>query len=341
MMNSDPVDILIHYPLNEAQLARLAGISPRLRLDAPGPVDFGSMPADMLQRAQVLLTTKSLPQPERAPALCWVQFAYAGVEVILGHPLLERKGLQVTTLSGAVAPKVAEYAVMAMLALCHKLPLMLKHQHEKLWPTDRWDRFVPRELRGSTVGLLGYGSIAREIARLLQPFQVQILATKKDMLTLADTGYTPEGTGDPQGQLFTRLYPPQAMRSMLKLCDFVVVCLPLTDETVGVVDAAALDAMKPDAYLVGLGRGGQVDEEALAEALRQKKIAGAVLDVFTQEPLGPEHPLWDVENLVITPHIAGDTLHYEELVADLFAKNLQRYLAGEPLLNLVDPAKGY
>jgi phosphoglycerate dehydrogenase-like enzyme len=121
----------------------------------------------------------------------------------------------------------------------------------------------------------------------------------------------------------------------------VVVCLPLTDETVGVVNAAAFSAMKPTAYLVGLGRGDQVDEAALADALRNKKIAGAVLDVFSQEPLPPEHPLWDVEGLVITPHIAGDTLDYKGLVADLFAKNLQCYLDGTPLMNLVDLSKGY
>jgi phosphoglycerate dehydrogenase-like enzyme len=236
---------------------------------------------------------------------------------------------------------VAEYALMAMLSLGHKLPLTCAYQSKKIWPPDRWESLKAAELHGSTVGLLGYGSIAREIARLLQPFNVEILATKKNLMELEDTGYIPAGLGDPEGVLFKRLYPPEAMVPILKLCDFVVVCLPLTGDTCGAIGKKELAAMKKTAYLVALGRGGQVNEQALAEALREGRIAGAMLDVFETEPLPKESPLWEVPNLAITPHIAGNTSRYDQLVYDLFTANLHRYMIGEPLFNPYLPERGY
>jgi len=340
-MTAKPIDILIHYPLPEAQFEALSAISPRVRLSFHPEGNLSEIPADVIGKAEILLTGKDIPDPEIAPALCWVQFSYAGIDFIRGHPLLEREGFRATTLSGAASPKVAEYALMALLSLGHKLPMMVQYQGKKIWPPDRWERFQPIELRGSTVGLLGYGSIARELARLLQPFGVEILATKNDLTGLSEGGYIPEGTGDPNGDYFTRLYPPQAILSVLKASDFVVVCVPLTDGTRNLMGKREFETMKPGAYLVALGRGGQVDEEALLHALREKQIAGAVLDVFNTEPLPQESPLWGAPNLVITPHIAGDTGRYTDLVVELFTENLRRYLADEDLLNGYDPEKGY
>ncbi len=128
---------------------------------------------------------------------------------------------------------------------------------------------------------------------------------------------------------------------MLNASDFVVICLPLTDDTQNMMGSREFEAMKPTAYLVALGRGGQVDEDALLHALREKQIAGAVLDVFSTEPLPPESPLWGAPNLVITPHIAGDTGRYTDIVVELFTENLRRYLADDDLLNIYDRKKGY
>lgn len=340
-MAAKPVDVLIHYDLPVAKQKALASLSPRVRLSLHPEGALADIPADLMAKAEILLTNNELPDPGSAPALRWLQFSYAGVEFAIGHPLLEREGFRATSLSGAASPKIAEYALMTLLALAHKLPMMVRYQDKKIWPPDRWTRFEPFELRGSTVGLLGYGSIARELARLLQPFGVEILATKHDLSHLSQDGYYAEGTGDPEGTYFTRLYPPQAVRSMLKLSDFVVVCLPLTDKTRNAIGEKELSAMKSTAYLVALGRGGQVEEGALLAALREKRIAGAVLDVFAEEPLPKESPLWEAPNLVITPHIAGTTARYTELVAELFLENLRRYLADEELLNIIDPQKGY
>jgi len=340
-MTAKPVDVLIHYPLSEAHLEAFSALSPHVRLSFHPEGSLSEIPEDVIGKAEILLTGKEIPDPEIAPELRWMQFSYAGIEFARGHPLLEREGFRATTLSGAASPKVAEYALMALLSLGHKLPMMVQYQEKKIWPPDSWKRFQSAELHGSTVGLLGYGSIARELARLLQPFSVKILATKNDLMDLDEGGYIPEGTGDPYGDYFTRLYPPQAICSVLKASDFVVICLPLTDDTRNLMGSAEFKAMKPSAYLVALGRGGQVDEDALLHALREKHIAGAVLDVFNTEPLPQESPLWGAPNLVITPHIAGDTGRYTDLIMELFYENLRRYLADEDLLNVYDPKKGY
>jgi len=340
-MATKPVDVLIHYAFSEAQLEDLSSLSPRVRLSVYPEGEFADIPGDLMAKAEILLTNNEIPDPEIAPALRWVQFSYAGVEFARGHPLLKREGFRATSLSGAASPKIAEYALMALLSLAHKLPMMVQYQGKKIWPPDRWQRFEPFEIRGSTVGLLGYGSIARELARLLQPFGVKILATKNDLTDVNQDGYFAEGTGDPDGIYFTRLYPSQAVHSVLKASDFVVICLPLTDKTVNIIGTREFEVMKPGAYLIALGRGGQVDEDALLRALREKLIAGALLDVFRTEPLSQESPLWGAPNLVITPHIAGDTGRYTDLVAELFTENLRRYLADEGLLNVFDPEKGY
>lgn len=340
-MNAKQLDLLIQYPLKEDQINMIREVSISVRVDSFPGAKWEDIPAQLKNQAEVLLTMRTVPQPDEMPNLRWIQFSLAGIDFIKGSPLLDREGFTATTLSGAVAGKVAEYAVMAILAAGHKLPLTAAYQIKKIWPPDRWELLKAKELRGSTVGLLGYGSIGREIARLLQTFHAKILATKTNLLKPEDEGYIPEGIGDPQGAFFHRLYPPEAICSMLKLCDFIVVCLPLTDKTRGVVGKKELAAMKSTAYLVALGRGGQVDETALAEALREGRIAGAVLDVFEYEPLPPESPLWDVPNLVITPHIAGNTSRYDEMVADLFLTNLKRYLKKEPLLNSYVSGRGY
>ena len=154
-------------------------------------------------------------------------------------------------------------------------------------------------------------------------------------------GYSKDDMGDPQGDLFTRLYPPQALRSMVGECDFVVVSVPLTSSTVGLLGKEQLAAMKPSAYLVDISRGGVVDHEALIAALNQEQLAGAALDVFPEEPLPEDSPLWEMSNVIITPHIAGFSGRYNQRANDLFVENLGRYLAGEELLNKVDFDREY
>ena len=246
-------------------------------------------------------------------------------------------------MSGVIAGQIAEYVLMAMLAFGQKLPKLMRYQGEHQWAEskEKWTDFLPIELRYSTVGILGYGSIGRQVARLLKPFGATILAAKKDVMHPEDSGYSKEGMGDPHGELFNRLYPIEAMHSLLKDSDFVVVALPLTDETHHILDAQAFEAMKETAYVINVGRGGLVDEKALIQALKSKHIAGAALDVFEKEPLDENSPLWDMENVIISPHVSGLSQHLSEETLDLFIENLNRYLADLPLYNQVDLKRGY
>jgi phosphoglycerate dehydrogenase-like enzyme len=151
----------------------------------------------------------------------------------------------------------------------------------------------------------------------------------------------PEGLGDPQGDLFQRLYPVQALKSMLHQCDFIIVTVPLTPDTRGLVGVEELGAAKSTAYLIDTSRGGVVDHAAMVAALEERRLAGAALDVFPEEPLSPDSPLWHMPNVIVTPHISGSSLYYNERAVTLFAENLNRYLAGLPLFNRFDPAAGY
>jgi phosphoglycerate dehydrogenase-like enzyme len=338
---SDFVETLITIPFADALVAQLNNISSRLKINIIKTRKVEEIPADVWQRAEVLYTNMVLPLPEQVPNLRWLQFHWTGIDHAISHPLLQKPGLVITNLSGVGAPQMAEYAAMMVLALGHRLPELMAHQKRSEWPKDRWERFSPREVRGSTVGIVGYGSVGRQVAHLLHDFGATLLATKRDVLHPADTGYIPEGTGDPEGDFIHRMYPPQAVSSMLKECDFVVVTVPLTIETRNMIGAKELAALKPTAFLIDVSRGGIIDHTALFAALRDQKIAGAALDVFPEEPLPPDSPLWKMPNVILTPHISGDTPYYDERAVAFFIENLHRYLAGLSLYNRVDVSRGY
>jgi phosphoglycerate dehydrogenase-like enzyme len=335
------IDVLVTIPFQEHQIAQLREISPRLRIQVLPVRKPEEIPAEVWLRSEVLYTDRVLPMPDQVPNLRWLQFHYAGIDFALDMPILKKPELLVTNLSGAATPQMAEFALTMILALGHRVLDLQNSQSKSDWPRDRWERFRPLELRGSTVGIVGYGSIGREIARLVRCFGATVLATKKDAMRPEDTGYTIAGLGDPGGDLFHRLYPAQALRSMLKECDFVVVTVPLTPETRGLIGAAELAAMKPGAFLIHIARGGIVDQAALIAALQERKIAGAALDVFQEEPLPSNSPLWKMNNVMISPHIAGISMHYDERALQLFIENLKRYLAGAELLNRFNPERGY
>lgn len=340
-MATTPVEVLITVAFSEELIEPLRQISPRLRVTMQPARNPDDIPPEIWNRTEVLYTDRLLPAESAAPNLRWIQFHYAGIDHVVENPWLEKPDLAVTTLSGAAAPQVAEHAVLMMLALGHKMSELHTNQYKAEWPKDRWERFKPLELRGSTVGIIGYGSIGREIARLLQPFGVTILAAKRDVMHPEDEGYMTPGLGDPGGDLFTRLYPITALKSMVKKCDFVIVCVPLTDTTTNLLGAEELGAMKSSAYLVDVSRGGVIQQQALLDILRDRKIAGAALDVFAEEPLPSTSLLWKLPNVLISPHISGISVNYGRRAIDLFGENLKRYLSGEELFNLYQSEWGY
>jgi phosphoglycerate dehydrogenase-like enzyme len=335
------IEVLVTFPLTEDLIQKIRDVSPRLHITVLPSRSPGEITDDIWRKTEILITERVLPSPEKVPALRWIQFNFAGIDFALEEPVLAKPDLLISTLSGAAAPQVAEYALTMMLALSHRLPLLNGLQRNHDWPPDRFVRLAPKEFRNSTLGLVGYGSIGREIARLVQPWDVKILACKKNVMNPADQGYIPAGLGDPEGNLFTRLYPFQAIKSMIKECDFVVVSVPKTPETNHLIAEEEFTAMKTSAYLVDLSRGGIVKNQALRHALQEKQIAGAVMDVFEQEPLPKDSNLWDLPNLIVTPHIAGVSIHYNQRSIQLICENLKRYCMGNSMLNIFDRESGY
>ncbi len=338
---SDPVNILITLPFPESLVSRLKNISTKLDITVSKATKPEDIPGDLWERTEILYTNYVLPAADQAPRLQWIQFHWAGVEHILDNPILKQTELDATTLSGASASQMAEYIMMMLLALGHQMPEIVANQKRREWPSDRWEKFRPLELRHNTVGIVGYGSIGRQVARLLHSFGATVLATKRDAMQPEDHGYSPEGMGDPTGDFVHRIYPMEALISMLKECDFVIISLPKTPLTENLISNEAISAMKSTAYLVDISRGGIIDHEALISALKERRIAGAALDVFPEEPLSEDSPLWELPNVIITPHISGVTAYYNERAVELFASNLERYLANQPLLNQIDINLGY
>jgi phosphoglycerate dehydrogenase-like enzyme len=332
--------LLTRTPVPAADLDRVRAVSPRVDLRTQVVARLADVDPASWEGAEVLYTTSDLPASEQAPALRWVQAHYAGINRLLEHPLLKRPGLRLTTMSGVHGVNMGEHVLMLMLACAHQLPLMLRAQTAREWSAERVSGAV-RELRGATLGILGYGSIGREAARQARALGMRVLASKRDVAHPEDTGWYQAGTGDPTGALVERFYGPDNWRDLLPECDFVLVAAPLTPGTQHLIDAAALKAMRPTAVLMNVARGDLVDEPALIAALQAGTIGGAALDVFAQEPLPPGSPLWDLPNVIITPHMAGSSPAYNTRAMTLFAENVRRYLAGEPLLNVVDVGHGY
>jgi phosphoglycerate dehydrogenase-like enzyme len=330
--------VLTQAPMPEPLLATLRAVSPRLIVEHRTAETLEEL-GNVWPEVEVLYTTKLAPSPEAAPRLRWVQGHFAGVDQLLGHPLLQ--SVTLTTSSGIHAPAMAEYILMMVLAFAHHLPRMIEHQQRAEWPQQRWALFVPQELRDATIGIVGYGSIGRETARLARAFGMQVLALKRHVEQVADDGWHLPDVGDAAGEYVARFYAPDQLHAMLAECDYVVMAAPLTPETRGLLGAAEFRAMKHEAVLINVARGGVINEAALIDALRDRVIGAAALDVFEQEPLPAESPLWHLPNVILSPHVSGFTPHYDERAMMLFAENLRRYVAGEPLLNVVDVQRGY
>ncbi|MCL5274181.1 MAG: D-2-hydroxyacid dehydrogenase [Chloroflexi bacterium] len=248
----------------------------------------------------------------------------------MNHPLfnsqagLKGNGIQLTTASGVHAINIAEYILMMMLALAHKLPVAFQLMNRAEWGEK--SLFMPRELHGATAGIVGYGAIGRQTAQLCRNLGMRVLAMRR---TAPET----------QGQV--TFYAPERLKEFLGECDYVALTLPLTSVSRHLIDAAALAAMKHSACLINISRGDIVDEVAMIAALQTGRLASAALDVFAREPLPLDSPLWHMDNVIVTPHIAGITPNYGRRAAELFVDNLHRYIAGDPLVNNVDFARGY
>jgi phosphoglycerate dehydrogenase-like enzyme len=259
----------------------------------------------------------------RAPRLEWIHSFSAGIDRV-ATPAVRGRGLVVTNARGVFSRPIAEYVVMMCLAIVRHLPQLLELQRERTWQPLRG-----AELGGLTIGIVGFGSIGSEIAQLLAPFGARILATRR---------HPARGANDLPN---VELLGLDQLDELLRASDIVVVAAPLTDETAGMIGAPQLQEMPEHAWLINIARGRLIDELALRRALEAGWIAGAVLDVFNEEPLPPDSPLYSTPNLIITPHTSWSSDRVVDRSIDLFVENLGRFAAGETLDNVVDLEAGY
>jgi glyoxylate/hydroxypyruvate reductase A len=253
----------------------------------------------------------------RARRLRWIQWMGAGVERLLVPEL--PPGVVVTRAAGIFGPWMAEYTLGWCLWVTQRMDTIRRQQQGRVW------KYVhPGRLRDSTLCVVGLGDIGRHIARAARAFGMRVVGVAR--------------TGRPVSSV-ERVYRPPALGKALGRADFAVVTVPLTPRTRGLIGARELACMKAGAWLLNIARGPVVDERALVAALRGRRLGGAVLDVFDEEPLPPGHPLWGLDNAVITPHVSGPSTPEE--IAPIFNANLRRYAGGRRLLHVVDRRRGY
>ncbi len=312
-MGSEPhpkVLLLIAHPpaIREHYRSRLAAAFPAASVNL---VEHHSKVDPWIADADILITFGAHMDDhvlEKGVNLKWIQALGTGVDGIVDRPPF-RPGTIVTSLHGHHGPAVSEAVLAAMLALSRDLRRSLENQSQ-----HRWQRFPATLLAGKTVGIVGVGAIAEALAPRCAALEMQVLGISS----------TPRPVPH-----FAHVHGRDALQRVAGEVDFLVLLTPYTAETKGLIDRAVIAAMKPSSYLINVARGGVLDEAALVEALEQHRIAGAALDVFTQEPLPGDHPLWRLDNVLLTSHSAGFHVGYADEALPIIEKNLRRFLAGD------------
>ena len=251
----------------------------------------------------------------------WIHCCHAGVEKSARPELFER-GIILTTSSGRSAPALAEHALMFMLALTYDLPMLMRNQKAHIWrPTMEYYRRTGMYTK--TVGILGLGKTGREVARLCKGFDMKVLGWRRGVECPENVDEVYSSDRDDN------------IHEMLSRCDYVVLCCELNDSTWHIINETALKAMKPTAYLINMGRGGLVDEPKLIEALKDGTIAGAGLDTVSKEPLPQDNELWDLPNVIITPHVTPQLPDREDRMIGYALHNIKAYREGGEFVNQV------
>lgn len=282
---------------------------------------------EQLPEAEVIAAYRLSPEEfARCRRLRWLHVGGAGVERSLS-PELVRSEVIVTNARGIHGDRMAEFVLGAILFLANRFDFAVRGQLEKTWRRQEIvkNRFA---VTGKTVGIMGMGAVGTAIANWCAAIGLRVIGLRRHQNL-------------PKPASVAEVFSSEQIEKFLSRCDFVVLALPLTAETRRLLNAERLSAMKPTAYIINIGRGELVDEDALLAALRERRIAGAVLDVFQTEPLPENHPFWEMDNVLVTPHIAGNFEEYVERVGEQFAENLAHYCSGKPLLNVVDKQRGY
>lgn len=319
--------------LDEESMRMIKSVSPRINVEDASALAMAELQGDTSAREKLdpllagaeVIYGLFLPQDilTRAPRLKWVQTMSAGVDRFARMEIWQSPVI-LSGVSGIHATPIGEFVLEFMLMFAKQAPLCFRMQQK-----HEWQRYMPGVLREKTVGIVGLGSIGREVARLAKAFGMRVIATRRSIKKAGRARYV------------DMLLPAKQLKQLLAESDFVVICTPLTPETRGLIGEEELRAMKSTAYLINIARGGMVDEEALVRALDEKRIAGAGLDVTATEPLPPDSRLWDFDNVILSPHVAGGMEDYMKHATGIFCENLRRYMSGRKLINVIDKKKGY
>ena len=316
----------VRWSLHDTTLARWAERFPQLEVVS---VEDADRLATALAEAEIFVGWQVPPENfAAAKRLRWIHSASAGIEDCL-FPELVASDVTLTNSTGLHAVCIPEHVLGQMLILARNF-----HAAQRLQQRAEWNRFAViaygggiRELHGSALAILGAGPIGANLAQRAAALGMRVRVLRRDPQRMVSGAEA--------------VWGPERLHELLAWADFVVLSVPLTAETRGLIGEAELRAMRSDAFLINIARGEVVDEAALVRCLRAGGLAGAALDVFNQEPLPAEHPFWSLPNLVITPHISGYTPTYFHRMLEIFEDNLERYLAGRPLRNVVDKQLGY
>lgn len=279
----------------------------------------------LLQEAEILFDfdrTHLDDLPELAPNIRWIQATSAGIGQLVRNQRYDERmpNTVFTTASGVHAKPLAEFCLMAMLTFHKGLLRMLRDQQRR-----HWERYAGTDLEGRTLVVVGIGSVGREVARVARALGMYVIGVDLQDLT-----------ADPSAVGLDEFYPVEQLHTALSRAEHLVLIVPHTPETEGMIGAPELAALPRGAFFVNIGRGALVDEPALVEALRSGHLGGAGLDVFATEPLPEDSPLWEMPNVLISPHSGSTSDRENGRLMDIFCENLRRYLAGEPLLNVLD-----
>ena len=325
--------VLIHHPF--ALWCAPAWLGERIHRDFP-QIDVDQRNTyknveDQIRDAEIFFGWSLRGEQVRAARkLRWIHSTAAAVHQLMS-PELRASDIVVTNARSVHGPVVAEHAIALMFALAKRLPAAVRYQQQQVWAQEQisCQHPHPTELAGSTLGLIGYGAIGSEVARSAAALGMSVLVVRLH----------PQKESGAEREITT--FALDRLDEVIAQSDFLVLAAPLTEKTRHIINAQHLARMKPEAYVINVARGALIDEAALTDALRNRLIGGAALDVFDHEPLPAGSPLWELDNLLITPHTAATTDKMWERHYALIQENLRRYLAGEPLLGLVDKQVGY
>ncbi len=332
----DLINVLILAPIGDESLRQIAAISPRLWvIDGshlvpkppflPGMRELGKGKEldTLLAEAEIILGFLPSNTIARAPRLKWFQSLSAGIDNFLYEDVINSP-VVMTNARGIQAVQIGELAFSMMLAFTKRLPQSLQNQKNR-----KWEPYIPDLLNGKTLGIVGFGNIGRRIAYLGKAYGMRVVAVRRTVKKVSHSRFV------------DIIYPREDLDQLLSDSDFIILALPYTKETDKMIGEKELSRMKPTAFLINVGRGNTLDEESLICALKEKRIDGAGLDTYNSEPLPSPSPLWELPNVILTPHVAGRTADYIEKAVGVFCDNLKRYIDGKRLKNVVNKKRGY